>query len=226
MKRDDRAFKITLFVSFWVHLAALLVFSVVVVLDLGTVTPFVEFTYVGRSGPDTFTNGEVPRAGEMRSAPLINLPDRAYAEESVVSMSEKEVSLPVLAEKVDMVRNYTRVPEHIRLSIPSPVEEIKKPIGLVVQQRFAEQEEIEKKRITIKPPTLDYPDWAVTSSGETDGKVRMTVNPSSVIGDVESVQSDGSARVGLKPSRYIRGWRVDSDADDGDGTISIKFRLK
>jgi hypothetical protein len=224
MKRDDRAFKVTLFLSFCIHLAALFVFSVVVVLDLGTVTPFVEFTYVGRSAPATFSNGEVPEAGEMKSAPLINLPDRAYAAESVVSVAEAEVSLPVLAEKVDMVRNYTRAPGHIRLSIPTPVEEIKKPIGLAVQERFAEKEIIEKKRITIKPPTTDYPDWVLTSAGETEGKVRMTVNPSSVIGDVESIQSDGSGRVGLKPSQYLRGWGPDTD--DGDGTISIKFRLK
>ena len=225
MKRTDRAFKATMVVSVTIHLAALYFFAVVVELDLGTVTPLVEFTYVGRSDPDTFPNGERPRESFMDSAPLINLPDRAYAEESIVSTTEEEVSLPVLAEKVDMVRDYGRAPERIRLNIPNRAEEVKKPIKLAVDEHFTEEKGLEKKRITFDSPSARYPEWAVSSGGETEGKVRMSVNPGSVIGDVESVQADGSGRVGLKPSPYVRGWRPGQDTDD-DETISIKFRLK
>jgi TonB family protein len=229
--RDDRAFKITLFVSICIHAACIYFVSVVIVADLGRTASPMEFEYVGRAGSSGIAVGAAPVGGPMPPSPAVNLPDRGFAEGSVVSgPGDDEVGLPVRAEKVDMMRNYLRGgPAHIKLDIPEPAEVISRPIGLSAEEEFTVEGKLAGRKIVMKPPTPDYPEWALKSGYEVDMKVRITVSPRGLVEEVESIESGGSPRMNLVASKYIRQWRFEGRAGDSEresGVISIKFRLK
>ena len=229
---EDRAFKMSLVVSFWLHVGTMLVFSFVIVLDLGTVEPLVELTYVGAAESSRVLAEVMPENQmEMPSPPRVNLPDRLFATESVVSSAgDEEVPLPVLSEKVDMVRNYRRgAPEHIRLDIRDPASVVANPFVLAADERFTVEGALARRKIVVRPVKPEYPEGTVSSDQEADMKFRIKVGPRGFVESVERVDDIGSPRVNLVISSYIRQWRFESRAlgtESESGIISIKFRLK
>lgn len=214
-----------------VHAAVFLLFSFVIVLDLGSAAPSVEITYVGRAGEDSRTADAVVKAVSIEGSPPINLPDRLFAEESIASSTGEEISLlPALAGKIDLVRDYGRSRPQVNMfDVSRPRVESAWAVSLAAKEEYTVEGGLAARRIIIRPPSPEYPGWAVKSGLEADMKLRVTVNPHGVVERVESVQSTGYPRMDLVASRYIKQWRFESrvlDTESQMGVVSVKFRLK
>lgn len=205
-----------------IHAAIFSLFTFVMVLDLGSVIPPVEVTYIGSSGERLPVRGAAFKKISMEASPLINLPDRVFATESVVSGVAERISLvPAFARKVD--------PKPALLNVSEDRVKTVETVRLNVKKEYTMEGSLSARKIVIQPPGPEYPSWAVRGGLESVMKLRVTVSPQGVVEKVESLQATGFPRVDLEASRYIKQWRFESRAGDTEsetGVISIKFKLK
>lgn len=215
-----------------VHAVAFLLFSFVIVLDLGTAVPSsMEMIYVGRTGEKEKVTDAVVMELPMEMAPFVNLPDRLFAAESVYSnMGEELAPFAVLAGKMTFARDYARgrLDEEI-ITFPEDVSGKNPTVALTVKKRYSVEGQLALRKIILRPDVPEYPEWATRGSVEADVKLRVTVNPQGIVERVENVQSTGYPKMDLVASRYIKQWRFESRAFDTEsetGIVSIKFRLR
>ncbi len=226
--KSDFTIRNSLVFSCAVHAVAFLLFSFVIVIDLGTAAPSsVETIYVGSvSEKENVTDAVV-----LEMAPLINLPDRLFAVESVQSNMGNELAPFVASDgKMTFARDYARgkLSEEIA-TFPENVSEENPTVVLAVKKRYTVEGLLASRKIIIRPADPEYPEWAAKGSVEADVKLRVTVNSQGIVERVENVQSTGYPKMDLVASRYIKQWRFESRAfDTGSetGIVSIKFRLK
>lgn len=227
----DSTIRTSFVLSCGVHAVIFSIFSFVIILDLGSATPSMEVTYVGSSKGRESTRSDVFSKILIEKSPSINLPDRTFATESVVSDAEEEVTLvPAVDGKVDLRRVYTRSRSDSGvLSIARPPVGIGQSVSLDVGEKYAVEGELASRKIILRPPSPEYPQWAVKGGLEANMKLRITVNPHGIVEKVESVQTTGYPKMDLVASRYIKQWRFESrilDTESETGVISVKFRLK
>lgn len=215
-----------------VHAVAFLLFSFVIVLDLGTAAPSsMEMIYIGRTGEKEKVTDAVVLELSMEMAPFVNLPDRLFAVESVYSnMGEKLAPFAALAGKMTFARDYARgrLDEEI-ITLPKDVSGENPTVTLSVKKRYSVEGQLALRKIIIRPDVPEYPAWATKGSVEADVKLRVTVNPQGIVERVENVQSTGYPKMDLVASRYIKQWRFESRAfgtESETGIVLIKFRLK
>lgn len=229
--KTDFTIRTSFVLSCGVHAAVFLLFSFVIVLDLGSAMPFVEITYVGSSGGSASMRSAVFLKIAIEKPPLINLPDREFATESVVSNIEEKVLLvPEVLGKIELGRVYARSKlDSGILGVTRPSVETVKLLSLDIEKKYIIKGTLAGRKIIIRPPSPEYPQWAVKGSLEADMKLRITVSPQGVVEKVERVQSTGYPRMDLMASRYIKQWRFESrilDTESETGVVSVKFRLK
>lgn len=227
----DSTIRTSFVLSCGVHAAIFSLFSFVIILDLGSAMPSVEVTYIGNSEGRLPARGAAFKKISIEKSPSINLPDRTFATESVVSDTEEKISLvQAVAGKVDLRRVYARSrPDSEVLSVTRPPVETVKPVKLDLEEKYAVEGNLAARKIIIRPPSPEYPQWAVKSGLEANMKLRVTVSPQGVVERVERVQSTGYPRMDLVASRYIKQWRFESrilDTESETGVVSVKFKLK
>ncbi len=227
----DSTIRTSFVLSCGVHAAIFSLFSFVIVLDLGSAMPSVEITYIGSSKGRASESSAVSREISIEKPPSINLPDRTFATESVVSNVEEKVSLgQSAAGKIDIDRVYARSRlDSDVLSIAGSPDEPIRIVSLDLKEKYAVEGSLSARKIIIRPPSPEYPQWAAEGGLEASMKLRITVSPQGVVESVESVQSTGHPRMNLVASRYIKQWRFESrvlDTESETGVISVKFRLK
>lgn len=225
----DRTINASFLLSLGVHAAVFLLFSFVIVVDFGSVASFIEVTYVGYAGKDTFPAGAVPM--KLKMHPSINLPDRTFAAESIASNAGAETSpLSAVEEKVGLTRDYSRgKPNPGMFDVLKPPGRTAAAVSLALHEKYSVEGELSFRKIILKPPSPKYPEWAVNSGVEANVKLRVMVNPQGIVESVESVQSTSYLKVDLVASEYIKQWRFEGKAletESESGIVSIKFRLK
>ena len=228
---QDRAINVSFLLSFGVHAAVFLLFSFVIALDFGSVASFMEVTYTGYAGRMASSASTMPMKLSIKKPLLINLPDRVFAVESVASAAAgASSSLPVSGEKVGLIQDYNRNgPGPDTFDISEQPGEYVSAMSLAMHEKYSVEGNLSSRKIILKPPSLEYPKWAVNSGIESDIKLRVTVNQHGVVERVESVQSTGYLKMDLVASEYIKQWRFESkalDAESESGIVSIKLKLK
>ena len=228
----DSTIRASFVLSCGVHTIIFLLFSFVIMLDLGSAMPSqMQVTYIGSSEGRVSARNAVFRKISIEKTPSINLPNRAFATESVVSDTEERVSLvPAAAGKVGFGRVYVRSRlDSEALDVSRPSADTSQPVSLSVKKKYDIEGKLAGRKIIVRPPSPEYPQWAVKGGLEADMKLRVTVSPQGVVERVERVQSTGYPKMDLVASRYIKQWRFESrvfDTESETGVVSIKFRLK
>ena len=173
----------------------------------------------------------MPKDHAMETAPRIDLPARMFADESVsASAGTGRLPLPTLDGKVDLVRDYTRdKPLRGVFDVSEPTDTAVKPVALAIDEKYTVAGALAARKIILRPPSPEYPEWAVKGGLEADMKLRVTVSPDGIVEAVESVESTGYPRMDLVASRYLKEWRFESrpfETESESGIVSVKFRLK
>ena len=205
-----------------IHAAVFSLFTFVMVLDLGSVISPAEVTYVGSLGERLPSRGSAFKKISIEASPLVNLPDRVFAAESVASDVDEDVSLiPAFEDQIA-----TRLKLHGDSMVSDKTSDT---VGLDVKKEYTVEGSPSARQIVIQPISSEYPIWAVKKGGESEVKLRVTVSPQGVVEKVESLQTSGSSKVDLEASRYIKQLRFESregETESETGVISIKFKLE
>ena len=226
--KADSTIKVSFILSCGVHVAVFTLFSFVIILDLGSAMSPVEVTYIGSADGRVSASNAAFRKIEIETSPLINLPDRKFATESVVSDTDEEMLLtPTVAGKIDIGRIYARSkPDNEVLGAAG---QTVRTVSLDAKQKYTVAGKLSSRKIIIQPPGPEYPDWAIKSGSEAEIKLRVTVNPKGIVESIEKVQSTGHPKMDLEASQYIKQWRFESrvsDTESETGIVSVKFKLK